>query len=409
MAALGLGILVGLAAGQPEILVPVAIVIVLMFVTASLRRPDPLVFLGFLFLMMPKLHVPGSPLPVSEIFMLLAVFSAFLTLKKGMYPIPRWTRILLGIFVGSILLSTFVNETFSLDGGKRLLHILVYVLVIIGLIRGLLPRKVAMRGLQIGLVISAVSGVFLLPQSSYVGRVTGLFNDPNVAGLLLVVGGGVALSDIKRRRYQVAFVVALLPALLLTYSRTSLLALLMMGIWLMFGRKLKPIPAFGLVIVGALAIWFLPTSIQKAGPFSDRTGSDQLRDRVASQEIEVVRQSPFVGHGPGSATVMVNFGTTRFFFHNSYLALMQEGGGIALGSFMALSVGALLALMSLDTTDRQPFLEASIIGVWVMSINLGEVILELTSAIAIGFAIAHVVRVRARNEVSPPVPVAAAL
>lgn len=404
LAALALGTVVGLSAAEPQILIAVAAIILLVFVTASLRRPDPLVFCAFVLLAMPRLHVPKSPLPMGETLMLLAVLSAFLTLKTGLHPLPRWARLSLGAFVATLVVSTMVNGLFEYDNFKRLLHIAVYALVIIGLVRGLLPRKVAMRGLIVGMVISMLSGFILFPKSSYVGRFTGFFGDPNVAGLLLVVLGACALSGIERRRYQVGFVLLLLPALVLTYSRTALLAAVMVILWVWVGRKLKPIPAVAVIAMGAVAIGLLPTSLQQFGPFSDRTGSDQLRDRVSSQEIAVVRQKPILGHGAGTATVMVNYGTTRFYFHNSYLAMAQEGGVVALVLVMMLLIGTFLALMSLNTTDRQPLLEGAIIGVWVVAINLGEVLLELSAAVAIGFALSYVVRTRFRaaDEVESP-------
>ena len=403
--ALGLGILVGLSASEPEILVAVAAIILLVFVTASLRRPDPLVFIAFVLLAMPKLHVPGSPLPLGETVLLLAVLSAFLTLKEGLHPLPRWARLALGGFAATLTLSLMVNGLFHYDAFKRLLHVAVWCLVIIGLVRGLLPRKIAMRGLQTGMIISVVFGYLLLPQSRYAGRFTGFFGDPNVAGLLLAVLGAISLAGMQRRRNQVLFAALLLPALVLAYSRTALLAALLVVIWFWVGRRLKPIPGVLAIALAAVAIAFIPTSLQNFGPFSDRTGSDQLRNRVAAEEIAVVRQSPVLGHGPGTATVMVNFGTTRFYFHNSYLAMVQEGGVIALGLVMTLLIGTFLALLALQTTDRQLFLEAAIIGTWVMAINLGEVLLELSTAVTLGFALTYLVH--KRDEIRAALPTTA--
>lgn len=141
----------------------------------------------------------------------------------------------------------------------------------------------------------------------------------------------------------------------------------------------------------------LPTSVQSIGPFGNRTGSDQLRDRVATQEFNLVKQKPIFGHGAGTATVMVNFGTTKFFFHNSYLALVEEAGTVGLAALVLLLFGSFLALVSLDTTDRQSLLEGGLIGVAVMGINLGEVLVELSAAVVIGYALAHLMAVRRRN------------
>lgn len=406
--ALSLGVFVGLSAAQPEVLLVVSAFILMLLVTASLTKPDPLVFVAFALLTMPKVHIPGSPLPMGETLMLLAVASAFLTLKSGLFTMPRWSRLLLGAFVGALVLSALVNGLLSYTMFKRLLHIAVYALVIIGLVRGLLPRRAALRGLVVGLVISVTIGLILFPKSRYAGRYTGLFGDPNVAGLLLVVLGLIALTGITTRRNRIIFVGLLLPALALTYSRTAFLAAMVSVLWLVIGRKLKPIPALFVVVAVAVTIAVLPTSLQSIGPFSDRTGSDLLRDRVAAQEIDLISEKPILGHGPGTATVLVNQGTTTFYFHNSYFAMIQEGGIVSLVTVMTLLIGTFLALMSLDTTDRQPLLEAAIIGVWVMSINLGEVLLELSTAVTIGMALAYIVRVRSRTVTSPSAAVPAA-
>lgn len=396
--ALCLGVLVGLSAGEPELLLLAVSVILLVFITASLRRPDPLVFLAFIALAMPGLRLPGSPLPLGESLMLLSVASAFLTLRTGTYPVPRWTRLALGGLLAVLVASTVVNGLFHYDAVKRLLHMLVWAAVIVGLVRGLLPRTVAMRGLQVGMIVSVLSGYVLRSQSRYAGRFTGFFADPNVAGLFLIVGGSIAMSGIQRTRNRVLFGLWLLPALVLTYSRTAMLAAVVVGLWLLVARRIRPLPAFGLILLVAFSISVLPTSLQSVGPFSDRTGSDQLRNRVAAEEWAVVSEKPVLGHGPGTATVMVNFGTTKFFFHNSYLAAMQEGGVIALGLVMTLTIGTLLALLSLETTQRQPWLGASMVGIWMIAINLGEVLFALSSAAAVGFALSYVVRVRARAE-----------
>lgn len=401
--ALGLGVLVGLSAGEPQLLLIAVAVILLAFITASLHSPDPLVFVAFVALTMPGIRLPGSPLPLGELLMVLAVFSAFMTLRTGAYRMPRWARLALGALVAVLVASTVVNGLFDYDAFKRLLHIAVFALVIVGLVRGLLPRMVALRGLQLGMILTVLSGYVLLPRSNYAGRFTGFFADPNVAGLFIVVVGSVALSGIERLRNRVLFVAWLLPGLVLTYSRTAILAAMVVALWVLVGRRMRAIPAFGAVLLTALAIAILPTSLQSIGPFGDREGSDQLRNRVASEELALVSEKPVLGHGAGTATVMVNYGTTRFYFHNSYLALVQEGGVFALGLMMVLQIGTFLALLALKTTERQPFLGGAVVGVWVMAINLGEVLLALSTAVAIGFALSYVVRRRAPVEPAPVV------
>jgi hypothetical protein len=60
-------------------------------------------------------------------------------------------------------------------------------------------------------------------------------------------------------------------------------------------------------------------------------------------------------------------------------------------------VGALtlLALLRLPRTQRSPWNEAAVIAVAVCAVNLGEVLLELPAALALGMAACHVQRMRA--------------
>ncbi|MBS1846654.1 MAG: O-antigen ligase family protein [Actinobacteria bacterium] len=399
--ALTLGVLVGLSAFRPEILLVVVAAIMLLFVVAGLNRPDPLVFLAFVMMTMPKVHLPGSPLPVGETLMLLAVISAFLTMKKGLFPMPRWAVVAVVLFLTALTLSTVVNGLFAYSAFKRLLHVVVYIFVIIGLVRGLLPRRVALRGIQVGLPLAILSGL-VLPEDGYHGRLTGLFGDPNVAGMTIVVLGAIALTGLRSARSQKWYAVMLVFGLALTYSRTAMLGALLALIWLWVGRKLRPVTAVFVVALVAVVIAVVPTNVQNFGPFNDRAGSDQLRNRVASQEIKSVQKAVVLGHGAGTATVLVNNGTMVFYFHDSYLAMIQEGGVVSLAIIMTLLIATFLSLMRLDTEDRQPLLEGSIIGVWVMAINLGEVLMDLPTAIALGFALSYIVRVRARHTMAEP-------
>ena len=86
---------------------------------------------------------------------------------------------------------------------------------------------------------------------------------------------------------------------------------------------------------------------------------------------------------------------------------MNEGGVLALAVFLALLLGVFLSIVGLDDADRDPWLECALIGVAVMGLNLGEVLVELASAVAIGFALAHLLAVRSRTLESDRVQVRA--
>jgi len=403
--ALGLGIAVGLSAANPTLLLGIAVIIVTSLVVASLRRPDPLVFIAFAVVAMPKVRIPGSPVPAGEALMLVAVISAWLTRGPDHLPIPRWFRFAAVALLVIYLFSSLVNGVVDYSMAKRMIHMGVYVLIALCLGREMLPTRVAAKGLTTGLVVSALSGMLLFSRSAYSGRLTGIFGDPNVAGFLLAVLGPIMLSRIEKRLTRVGFAVLLLVTIGLTLSRTALLASVIFAAWLLIGKRLRRGHALLLIGILVLAIAFLPTSIQSIGPFKDRSGSDQLRNRVSSQELTSVGESPIWGHGAGTATVRVNSNDVKFFFHNSYLALLNEGGALALIAVMTMLVGVFLTLIGLDAADRDPWLECSLIGVTVMAINLGEVLVELASAIAIGFALAHLLAVRRRRAIADRVQV----
>ena len=237
--ALGLGVFVGLSASEPKLLLGVAALISLVLVVSSLRRPDPFVFLAFAVVVMPKVRIPGSPVPAGEVMMLIAVASAWLTRGRDHLVIPRWFRNASIALVGVYLFSSVVNVLFDYSMMKRMVHIGVFVLVALCLGREMLPTRVAVKGLTVGLVGAALSGLLLISRSAYKGRLTGVFGDPNVAGFLLVVLGPVVLSRIEKRVPRLCLAAFFVVAITLTLSRTALLAVIVFAVWVAVGSRLK--------------------------------------------------------------------------------------------------------------------------------------------------------------------------
>jgi hypothetical protein len=136
----------------------------------------------------------------------------------------------------------------------------------------------------------------------------------------------------------------------------------------------------------------IPTSLTTLGPFSDRSGSDALRERIIAQERVELAGAPWFGHGPGTARVEIR--DLEFFFHNSYLATRQEGGWGALLLVLALLV---LAFLRVTRQARGGDLvaasaQAAIIGTAVMAVTLGEVLLDIPMAVAVALALGHALR-----------------
>lgn len=402
LAPLALGLAIGLSTTQPILtFVILGGVVALLFL--GIPRNEPVVVVAFAALTMPRLQVPGSPLPLNEVLMLGSVVISLLHPRGVLARAPRWFSVLLWTMFGVFVFSTVFNQLFVFAANKRLAHLLVFVAVAVGLARGRIPRGAALDGLVIGLGVSASTGIVSyltgIGATSYAGRLTGMFGDPNLAGLQLAVLGPLAAMHIETPRNRRVFLALLVVAVVLSFSRTSLLAMVMVGMWLAVGRRLRA-GAGTVLLVGLIAsIGFIPTSVQSIGPFNDRSGSDELRVRIVESELTSVREAPLIGHGAGTATVVVNEGTTRMFFHNSYLALAQEAGFVSLAAYVVVLVATFLSLIRLRDVDRNPWMEASLIALAVCALNLGEVLLDLTAAVSLGVAMSQVVRARAGTTV----------
>ena len=74
-------------------------------------------------------------------------------------------------------------------------------------------------------VIATAYGIITLPQSTYPGRMIGMFGDPNTAGLHLLALGLVYAGIAQRnRKYFIVLAISVL-GIFLTFSRTTWLGL----------------------------------------------------------------------------------------------------------------------------------------------------------------------------------------
>ena len=366
-------------------------------------RGDAVFVLAFATLPMTLLTAPGLSLPLSELVVGFAVLVALLRRPGRATRPPAWLSIGLWSVFALLGLSTILNGLETFEAAKRMAHVLLYVLLALTLARGSIPRRAAASGLGLGLVLSAGVGMMAaltdLVPIHYAGhltglswRLTGLFGDPNVAGYLLVALGSIAVAGRRPGWPRTTLALFLAGAVVLTLSRTSLLALGFGAIWILIGRRLRPALGLGLIAVLGVAVAFLPTAIQSVGPFQNRVGSDELRARIVASELQAISDERLLGHGAGTATVVIDNGLV-FFFHDSYLALVAEGGFATLLVLSIVLLSVFWRLVSLPPRWRDPWLEVSLIAVAVCAINLGEVLLELTAAVAIGLAVGHVLEV----------------
>jgi O-antigen ligase len=178
---------------------------------------------------------------------------------------------------------------------------------------------------------------------------TGLFNDPNDLGLLLVTGIPIALFWLTRRELGLLRLLWLAPlalfvyALVLTHSRGSFLALLAgLGVlfWMRFGWRRSVV--FGTAALPLLLALFAGRMTE----ISTGEGTGQSRIQLWSEGLFMFRESPFWGVGMGEYVARA-----QLVAHNSFIHCFAElglfGGALFLGAFS-------LALLALVRLARHP-------------------------------------------------------
>lgn len=152
----------------------------------------------------------------------------------------------------------------------------------------------------------------------------------------LLLGGE---GKLKKLLYWVCLPV-LLFAMVLTMSRTGILALGIIGLGIFLKSKRKALlVAFGLA--GCMIVWGGLNDIQKERYLSitqdDVRGSETSQGRIDGvvRNFEIAMRRPIFGHGLGtSAEANANFGHRYQLAHNLYAEILQELGVVGLVLFL---------------------------------------------------------------------------
>ena len=339
---------------------------------------------------LPLRSVDVGGVPLNELAMAALVGLCLLRPARGGARLPADIVLVLAALVALLVYSGEANQV---DWGRRVGHVVILCgLVWAGGTGRLSPRSVG-AGLAAGLVTVIGLAVAGVGGGSYAGRLTGFLGDPNAGAYFIVVLGVLAIFFCDDRwQVRAAVAVPLVAGLVLSYSRTGLLAAGFAVVWVLLGRRLGAVGGAAFAMALVWVVDNIPEGLTTVGPFSDRSGSDALRERIIAQEHVELASAPWYGHGPGTARVDVR--DLEFFFHNSYLATRQEGGWGALVLVLALLV---LSFLRLTRQARGGDLvaasaQAAVIGTAVMAVTLGEVLLDTPMAVAVGLALGHALR-----------------
>lgn len=343
-----------------------------------------------LMALLPLRTLEVSGYPINEFAMAGLVGLCLLRPARGGARLPAFVVIVLGALLALLLYSGVINQV---EWIRRVGHVGILAGLIWAGGTGRLSLRSVGAGLATGLTAVIALAIVGVGGNTYAGRLTGFLGDPNAGAYFIAVLGTLAVFFCDdRRRVRILVAVPMVVGLALCFSRTGLLAGAFVAVWMLLGHRLG---TFGGAVMAAALVWVvdnIPQSLTTFGPFSDRSGSDDLRERIIAQEQVELAGAPWYGNGPGTATVEIR--DLEFFFHNSYLAVRQEGGWGAL-----LLVLALLVFTFVRLSDRSragdlvaAAAQGAIIGIGVMAITLGEVLLDTPTAVAVALALGHVLQ-----------------
>lgn len=304
---------------------------------------------------------------------------------------PFWAPLLGFLMVGWLGLSMVYNGNENyVQGG----YFALWVVAILAFASGRVDRVSICRGVGVGLTLGALAGLASrfagIGSNTYPGRLTGeIWGDPNQAAYYLTVLTCVTLVGLRPGWRRYAAVTLFAACVILTLSRTGITAMLVAALW--FAIRRRTAPGLGLILSGATTYGLLQLSerFRNWGPFSDRAGSDILRERIDAASRLAVSEHPIIGRGPGTGQVQV--GDRTFYFHNAYLAVRNNGGWVLLILILVLIGLVMLSLLRLPEGAHHPWHEASLIALLIVALSLGEAFLRAPSALAIGLALRHTI------------------
>lgn len=342
-----------------------------------------------LFAVLPLEVLGVKGIPANEIAAAGIVLAAFFRAPLPRTTVKWWIPALTIFGFWCLISSIFALEEVN---SRRLVHLVIWSLLVLVIASGRVSYMSMISGLTLGLLLGSVSGMLKVgSHGGYDGRLTGLFGDPNVAGLVLVVYGLVALSFV-RSRWHLSVIIVSAVALILTLSRTSLLALAIGVAWFVVATRIQWFLSLGFFAILIPIIFNMAEQLKNWGPFAEREGSDLLRERIVDSEMTIIAQEPIIGNGAGTAKVIVD--GMQFFFHNSYLSMQAEFGIIAVTIYIVIAFGVFMMIVRLPRHQRNFPLEMALIGLGVCALNLGEVLLHLPAAVVLGASIRWAITAR---------------
>lgn len=194
--------------------------------------------------------------------------------------------------------------------------------------------------LSIGAVLAV--GGFPEAVSSFSGRHQGIFNNPNLLGMIAAITAAIGIGWAAHKRSLIVWVSLIIPVsqVILSESRTAIIATAVAIIWALLRSGVKSIIAIvyaGVTLtLTAMAVNWRPQG-ERFERFASQEGTGLLNSRTLAWE-DVIAQlaSNPVGIGWAATTDVLNsfrsygIGSGLNSIHNSYLQIIYELGWIGI-------------------------------------------------------------------------------
>ncbi|MBO0981007.1 hypothetical protein [Microbacterium sp. SD291] len=338
-----------------------------------------------------RVAVPGVPVPIPQLAVIALIGIALFRRPTRSFSAAPWFPMVAPLLLAFLFIETWAN---GLSPERRGTNIAVLLLMAAFLASGRIDVGSAIKGLGVALALNTVLFYAGIAPDDYAGKLTGFLQDKNAAALVYAVVAILLGMTTRRLWLRLVYLAAGAAAMIATDSRTTMAAYGAAVVFLLCGRWLRRALQSLILAAGVFFFFWAENNLASVGTYElTREGSDQFRMRIDQAAGLKAQAAPWYGSGLGEATVDLDSGT--WFFHNSYDALVVEGGAVLLVAIVAAYAITGLGLsfthrVEVDVTSYQSrAITAATLVVMLCAVRLGEVFFAPIGMFVLGVGLAR--------------------